>query len=64
MLSLDTVVTPLWSALYLACPKIQTPSELLSWSHVVELPKIGDPLERAFYEKPMVTERWGVRGLK
>ena len=46
---------------YLAYPKGQTPSGLLSWSHVVELLKIDDPLERGFYEKQMALERWGVR---
>ncbi|APW58606.1 PDDEXK nuclease domain-containing protein [Paludisphaera borealis] len=49
---------------YVAYPKSQTPSGLLSWSHVVELLKMDDPLERAFYEKQMVLERWGVRELK
>lgn len=49
---------------YLAYPKVQTPSGLLSWSHVVELLKIDDPLERGFYEKQMTLERWGVRELK
>lgn len=49
---------------YLAYPKIQTLSGLLSWSHVVELLKIDDSLERSFYEKQMCTERWSVRELK
>ena len=49
---------------YLAYPKSQTLSGLLSWSHVVELLKIDDPLERGFYEKQMALERWGVRELK
>jgi hypothetical protein len=42
---------------YLAYPKGATPSHLLSWSHVVELLKIDDPLERGFYEKQMLAER-------
>ncbi|MBO6210662.1 MAG: hypothetical protein J6N99_08220, partial [Schwartzia sp.] len=37
--------------LFLAYPKVQTLSELLRWSHYVELLKIDDELERAFYEK-------------
>jgi predicted nuclease of restriction endonuclease-like (RecB) superfamily len=49
---------------YLAYPKGATPSHFLSWSHVVELLKIDDPLERGFYEKQMVAERWSVRELK
>ena len=49
---------------YLAYPKSQTLSGLLSWSHVVELLKIDDPLERSFYEKQMVAENWSVRELK
>ena len=49
---------------YLAYPKGATPSHLLSWSHVVELLKIDDPLERGFYEKQMLAERWSVRELK
>jgi predicted nuclease of restriction endonuclease-like (RecB) superfamily len=49
---------------YLSYPKSQTLSGLLSWSHVVELLKVSDPLERGFYEKQMALERWGVRELK
>ena len=37
--------------LYLTYPKVQTVSELLTWSHYVELLKIDDPMERSFYEK-------------
>ncbi len=49
---------------YLVYPKSQTLSGFLSWSHVVELLKIDDPLERSFYEKQMVSENWSVRELK
>ena len=35
----------------------------MSWSHIVELLKIEDPLERSFYEKQTTTERWSVREL-
>ena len=31
--------------LFLSYPKVQTVSELLSWSHYVELLKIDDPME-------------------
>ena len=36
----------------------------MSWSHYVELLKIDDPQERAFYEREAETGRWGVRELK
>jgi predicted metalloprotease with PDZ domain len=36
--------------LYLHYQKGQKPSDLLSWSHHVELLRIEDPLERSFYE--------------
>jgi len=48
---------------YLAYPKGATLSHLFSWSHVVELLKIDDPLERGFYEQQCVRERWSVREL-
>ncbi len=50
--------------LYLTYPKVQTLSELLSWSHYIELLMIEDPLERTFYEKECEAEHWGVRELK
>lgn len=50
--------------LYLTYATIQTVSELLSWSHYIELLKIDDPLERSFYEKEAQAEHWGVRELK
>jgi hypothetical protein len=37
---------------YLAHPKGATLSHQLSWSHIVELLKIDDPLESARDEKP------------
>jgi predicted nuclease of restriction endonuclease-like (RecB) superfamily len=49
---------------YLTYPKVQTLSGLLSWSHVLELLKIDDPLERGFYEQQMLVENWSVRELK
>lgn len=49
--------------LYLEYPKVQTLSEL-SWSHYIELLKVEDKTERAFYEKESVESHWGVRELK
>lgn len=43
--------------------KSQTLSDQLSWSHLVELLKIDDPLERGFYEQQTLRERWSVREL-
>ena len=48
---------------YLAYPKGATPSHQLSWSHIVELLKVDDPLERGFYEQQCLRERWSVREL-
>ena len=50
--------------LYLTYPILQTLSANLSWSHYIELLKIDDPLERAFYEKEAENSHWGVRELK
>jgi len=36
----------------------------LSWSHYVELLKISDKLERSFYEKQSIIERWSIPELK
>lgn len=49
---------------YLIYPKGVTVSDVLSWSHIIELLKIDDALERSFYEKQAVLERWSVRELK
>ena len=49
---------------YLAYPKGATLSHLLSWSHVVELLKLDDPLERSFYEQQCAREKWAVRELQ
>ena len=35
-------------------PKGATASHLLSWSHIMELLKIDDPLERSFYERQTI----------
>jgi predicted nuclease of restriction endonuclease-like (RecB) superfamily len=48
----------------LCYPKGATLSHFFSWSHVVELLKIDDPLERGFYEQQCTLERWSVRELR
>jgi predicted nuclease of restriction endonuclease-like (RecB) superfamily len=50
--------------LYLRYPIGQKPSHQLSWSHYVELLKLDDELERSFYEKQAIAERWSVPELK
>lgn len=50
--------------LYQAFPISATLSHQLSWSHYVELLKIDDSLERSFYEKQSIIERWSIRELK
>ncbi len=51
-------------AFYLAHPKVQTSSGQLSWSHYVELLAIDDLLERGFYEKQAIAEKWSVKELQ
>lgn len=48
---------------YLTYPKGATLSHQFSWSHIVELLKIDDPLERNFYEQQAQRENWSVREL-
>ena len=49
---------------YLRYPDYHLVSDKLSWSHICELIKIDDDLERSFYEKEAVSEKWGVRELQ
>lgn len=49
---------------YLLYPICQTVSDKLSWSHICELITIDDELERTFYEKECIAERWNVRSLR
>ncbi len=49
---------------YAVYPIYATVSHKLSWSIVVELLKIDDPLERSFYEKQSILENWTVRELQ
>ncbi|MGP8329709.1 MAG: PDDEXK nuclease domain-containing protein [Methanosarcinaceae archaeon] len=45
-------------------PICETVSHKLGWSHICELVKIDDPLERSFYEKQITLENWSIRELK
>lgn len=49
---------------YLAYPKCQTVSGILSWSHYCELLSISDETRRGFYEKECERSNWSVRELK
>ncbi len=49
---------------YLKYQKSETLSHQLSWSHYFELLKIEDDLERSFYEKQCIHEKWSNRELK
>ncbi len=43
---------------------IATMSQLLSWSHLIELSYIDDDLKRTFYTQMAVAEKWSVRNLR
>ena len=60
----NVVYMRLFYQCYPDAAKSQTLSDQLSWSHIVELLKIDDPLERGFYQQQAVHERWAVRELK
>jgi hypothetical protein len=49
---------------YQRYPICETVSHKLSWSHLVELLKLDDELERSFYEKQAIAEQWSVKELK
>ena len=49
---------------YVVYPIYATVSHKLFWSIVVELLKIDDPLERSFYEKQSIIEKWTVKELQ
>lgn len=44
-------------------PDIALLSDQLTWAHYVELVKIDHDLERSFYEKQAIAERWTIREL-
>ena len=48
---------------YQRYPISQMPSHQLSWSHYVELLKLDNDLERGFYGKQAIVERWSVAEL-
>lgn len=50
--------------LYSKYTKSQTLSDQLSWSHYVELLMIGSDVERSFYEKQCINEKWSIRELR
>lgn len=50
--------------LYLAFPKCETLSHILTWSHYFELLKCEDPLEFKFYLNEAIAQKWKVRELK
>lgn len=50
--------------MYSTYPELSQLSDMLSWSHYIELLKLDDNLERSFYEKECESEHWGVRELK
>lgn len=50
--------------LYSYYPTLQTVSEKLSWSHLCEIIRLEDPLERSFYQKQTEIEKWSVRTLQ
>jgi len=50
--------------LYIKYPKSETLSHQLTWSSYFELLKIQNDLERNFYEKQCLNEKWSVRELK
>lgn len=49
---------------YLAYPKWQTVSAILSWSHFIVLLSISDNKARKFYEKQAIHENWSKRELE
>jgi len=49
---------------YLLYPICATLPHKLSWTLIVELLKIDDPLERGFYEQQTLREKWTVRELQ
>jgi predicted nuclease of restriction endonuclease-like (RecB) superfamily len=49
---------------YIRYPNVSNLSHELTWAHYIELLKIEHELERSFYEKQTVLEKWTVRELK
>ena len=51
-------------AFYLAYPKCQSVTGILTWTHYCELLSISDADKRSFYEKEAVNSGWSVREMK
>ncbi len=49
---------------YLMYPKCQSVTDNLSWTHICVLMQAEDDLERSFYEKECIAQKWDVRTLK
>ena len=50
---------------YLCYPEIsESVIHQLSWTHIIEIIKIDDELERAFYPTQSIQDKWSVRELK
>ena len=49
---------------YLSYKSGVTVSHQLTWSHYIELLKVDNDLERGFYQKQAVHEKWSVRELR
>ena len=49
---------------YVLYPNLSDMSDKLTWSHICEIIKIDDELERKFYVNECVQEKWDVRSLK
>ena len=51
-------------AFYLAYPKCQSVTGILTWTHYCELLSISDADKRSFYEKEAINSGWSVREMK
>lgn len=49
---------------YLLYPNCQSMTDNLSWTHICTLMQAEDDLERSFYEKECIAQKWDVRTLK
>lgn len=49
---------------YVMYPNLSDMSDKLTWSHICELIKIDDELERTFYLNECIQEKWDVRSLR
>ena len=49
---------------YLLYPNCQSLTDNLSWTHICVLMQAEDNLERSFYEKECIAQKWDVRTLK